>query len=255
MREARPREQPVDVKPRDAASVVLVRPSQPWTVLLFRRPMESAFAPGSFVFPGGSVEPEDWCECDPWRAAAIRETFEEVGILLARRPDGRLARADDCRMLRAAISAGTRWPDALRATPLTAALDLLVAIDRWVTPPIGRRRYDTSFYVALVPPDQEPVPNADEVREMVWMAPEDASSDSALPMLAVTRRILADIATLDSSVFGVGTAQETPPARMARVRQRPDGSFEYLGYEVVGNGQDRLVRAGKPGFDILTNDC
>src|SRR6202043_1558705 len=72
------------VKPRDAATVLLVRGTEPWEVLMLRRPGGADFAPGANVFPGGSVHAEDRLLGDPLAAAAIRELFEEVGILLAR---------------------------------------------------------------------------------------------------------------------------------------------------------------------------
>ena len=83
------------VTPRPASSVLLVRSERPWRVLMMRRPGGAEFAPGAYVFPGGSVHEEDRSFSNPDRSAAVRELVEEVGVLLARRADGRFARRED----------------------------------------------------------------------------------------------------------------------------------------------------------------
>src|SRR5690242_21810035 len=83
------------VVPRPSATVLLIRGSRPFELLLVRRPGGADFAPGAYVFPGGTVHADDRGAGDEIKAAAIRELFEEAGILLARR--GRaLATARDC---------------------------------------------------------------------------------------------------------------------------------------------------------------
>ena len=72
------------VTPRHSATVLLVRGRAPWELLLMRRPGGADFAPGAYVFPGGTVREDDQASGDEIRAAAVRELFEEVGILLAR---------------------------------------------------------------------------------------------------------------------------------------------------------------------------
>lgn len=239
-------------EPRDAASLVLARPGDPWSVLMFRRPAESAFAPGSFVFPGGAVEPHDRLQADPWREAAIRETFEEVGIFVGRRPDGILAGRSECDALRRRLAAGAGWPEALRQAGLVPAPDRLLAIDRWVTPPVGPRRFDTSFYLTLLPPGQDAVPDGREVVEIAWVLPGDAN----LSLLAVTQRILDGLAAVDLAGLDLSAPEKPPPpARMARVRDTKDGTFEYLGFEIVGDGSDRAGRPIAAPIDRRTNDC
>src|SRR5919201_2652668 len=111
------------VEPRSAATVVLARGLAPWEALLMRRPGGAEFAPGAYVFPGGSVHREDRSFPDHIRAAAVRELFEEVGVLLARRR-GRFARDRDCGGLRELLTSGLGWKQAL------AELDLELAFDR-----------------------------------------------------------------------------------------------------------------------------
>src|ERR1700720_3441218 len=91
------------VTPRPSATVLLVREGDPWELLLMRRPGGADFAPGAYVFPGGSVHGEDAQWPDEIRAAAVRELFEEVGILLARK-SGRLVRDADCRAVRSLVA-------------------------------------------------------------------------------------------------------------------------------------------------------
>lgn len=229
---------------RDAASLVLIRGTQPWSVLLFRRPDASVFAPSSFVFPGGSVEPGDRASPDPWRSAAIREAFEEVGILLARGRDGRIAGRAECEAVRSGLVGGASWTRALEQARVSAAYDALVAIDRWVTPPVLDRRFDTSFYMTLLPPHQDVLADPREVGEVVWIAPSQAMSDTGPPMLQVTRRVLDRIASEEpgTRVLERMAQLPPPPSRMGVVRERADGSFEYAGFEVLGDGLDRRPR-------------
>src|SRR5437879_10985174 len=87
------------VTPRPSATVLLVRGAQEWELLLMQRPGGADFAPGAYVFPGGTVHADDHAWPDEIRAAAMRELFEEVGILLAR-SGRRFARDRDCEAMR-----------------------------------------------------------------------------------------------------------------------------------------------------------
>ncbi|HEV3101745.1 MAG TPA: NUDIX hydrolase, partial [Candidatus Dormibacteraeota bacterium] len=136
--------------PRPSATVLLVRGKKPWELLLMRRPRGADFAPGAYVFPGGVVHDEDSQWGDEIAVAAVRELFEEVGILLARN-GRRFAREADCRRVRALVGAGQSFGSALRSTGLEPALDRLVLLARWVTPAQMRRRYDARFYLARLP--------------------------------------------------------------------------------------------------------
>src|SRR5207245_3689944 len=155
-------------------------PAGAFEVLLSRRDSGSKFAAGDFGFPGGKIEASEgpegrggWCRsvdaaqaarrlglASPASAAlghwvgVIRETFEEVGILLAYAPDGRPVRVDGGRYAdyRRACQADHRafW-EMLRAERLTLATDALVYFAHWITPPIQPLRFDTRFFPAAIP--------------------------------------------------------------------------------------------------------
>src|SRR5579859_2360102 len=111
------------VTPRPSATVLLLRGTDPWELLLMRRPGGADFAPGAYVYPGGSLHPEDAAFPDPFKAAAVRELFEEMGILLARRRDGRSATSGGCASLRSALARGASFPAALGRLGLEPAFE------------------------------------------------------------------------------------------------------------------------------------
>ena len=177
------------VTPRDAATVMLLRarPGPPdggragdsgMQVYMLRRRPSMAFAPGAYVFPGGSV---DACDADPgvgWAGpgpadfaalldvppdrarglvcAAVRETFEESGVLLAGPSADELVR--DSAVLAAdrhALLAGTAsLAEVLARRDLILRTDLLTPWARWITPEVSPRRFDTWFFAAPLPPGQ-----------------------------------------------------------------------------------------------------
>lgn len=219
------------VTPRPAATVLLVDASvSPWRLLMMRRPGGADFAPGAYVFPGGSVHEEDARLGDVDRAAAVRELFEEMGVLLARRPDRRFARDRECRLLRERLAAGAGWTDALVSLGLAPALDRLVFLARWITPEAVARRFDTRFYVARRPPGQTVHPQPGEVAEWLWIAPADALAPGGPTLVHATRRILESVAGEPDAARLIARLRrrpETPPV-MPRVVRRPDGGFEIL---------------------------
>lgn len=214
--------------PREAASVILVRDvPDGLEVLLLQRHPESRFSPGAYAFPGGRVELSDAAadmeaRCrgltraeaarhlpgvePPERAigfwvAALREAFEEAGILLAYRLDqepvstASLAKARACR-------AECRQDSALFGR-LLADLGLTLATDRtaywahWITPEERPIRYDTRFFVAPAWPGQVPEPDGVEMVAARWMRPEEALAshrDRALVLPLPTQGILTSLA-------------------------------------------------------------
>jgi 8-oxo-dGTP pyrophosphatase MutT (NUDIX family) len=218
------------VVPRDSASVLLVDGStRPWQVLMMRRPRAADFAPGVYVFPGGSVHDEDRAleAGDGCRAAAVRELFEEVGILLARRR-GRPVRDRECDELRRLLGDGCPWPRALRELELTPAGDRLAFLCRWITPEAVIRRYDTRFYLARRPAGQTVRPHPGEVVDWCWIAPSEALA--TLPLVHATRRILESVVgegDLSRLIRRLRRRRETPPV-MPRIVRRPDGGIEIV---------------------------
>ena len=219
------------VTPRPAASVLLVDPgARPWQVLMMRRPGGADFAPGAYVFPGGSVHEEDAELGDESRAAGVRELFEEMGILLARRGDGRLVRDHECSILRERIFAGAGWVDALRQLGLRPASDRLVFLARWITPEAVARRFDTRFYVARRPAGQTVHPQPAEVASWTWTTPSAALAPDGLPLVHATRRILEAVAEEPDAtrlIARLRRRRETAPIT-PRVVRRADGTFEVL---------------------------
>jgi 8-oxo-dGTP pyrophosphatase MutT (NUDIX family) len=149
-----PTERKPAVRPRDAASLVLLRGAgATLEVLVGRRPLAARFMPGVYVFPGGAIDPPDW---RPWMVetatewlaprlaraarAALRETWEEVGVLV-----GRPAEATSLDLNTSAEGAIER---AYRRRGLAAAMDLLTYVGRAITPSHSSRRFNTRFFLA-----------------------------------------------------------------------------------------------------------
>jgi 8-oxo-dGTP pyrophosphatase MutT (NUDIX family) len=196
----------VEDTPRPAATVVVLRDSNAGPeVFMVRRHSGTAFR-GAHVFPGGRVDASDggsatenWCdgldhadrqlselsahEARAFHVAAVRELFEEAGVLLARAAPDRFVSLADVDAhgrfthYRADVHAGTRplrW--IAERESLRLALDTLVLFSHWVTPPlpIEGRRFDTRFFVTRVPIDQVPAHDDRETTDGVWLTPAEA---------------------------------------------------------------------------------
>jgi 8-oxo-dGTP pyrophosphatase MutT (NUDIX family) len=181
------------VTPRPSATVLLVRGRAPWELLLMRRPGGADFAPGAYVFPGGTVHADDMGWGDEIRMAAVREVFEEVGILLARH-GSRFARQADADRVRSIVGGGKTFGAALRELGREPALDRLVLFARWVTPVQLRRRYDARFFLAHLPAGQEVESQEGEVTDWLWIAAADALTDPKITLVYATRAILESVA-------------------------------------------------------------
>lgn len=174
--------------PRPAATVLLVKDGDPWELLMVHRPGGADFAPGAYVFPGGAVHDEDRQWPDEIAGAAIRETFEETGMLLAD------AGPAECDAVRALLSGGSTFHAALRSLGLKAAFSELVMFARWVTPAQLRRRFDTRFYVAAMPTGQDVHPQEGEVTDWLWISPRRALDTNEITLVYATRAILESVA-------------------------------------------------------------
>jgi glyoxylase-like metal-dependent hydrolase (beta-lactamase superfamily II)/8-oxo-dGTP pyrophosphatase MutT (NUDIX family) len=191
-----------------AATVVLLRPSRDGLeALLTHRPTTMAFAADMHVFPGGRVDPDDadaalakrsvqeadaaagalGGEVDPgdalaFHVAAIRELFEEAGVLLADTLSDRVR----VREARSALVRGeTTFHDVAEALDMRLRTDLLVPLSRWVTPVGFARRFDTRFFAALMPDGAEATFESGEVAGHTWLRPTDALAAMADGRLAM----------------------------------------------------------------------
>lgn len=181
------------VTPRQAATVLLYRYEPQLELLFVQRPGGADFAAGAWVFPGGSVHADDETHADPHRAAAVRELFEEAGVLFAKR-DGRFATDGEARSVRDRVAQGRGYTQALAALGLAPAYDELVYFARWITPEVVRKRFDTRFYLAPLPAGQTVHPQPGEVVDWRWVAPSAALEDAAFNLVFATRRVLESVA-------------------------------------------------------------
>lgn len=162
-------EQPV----RDAATVMLLRDGASGIeVLLLRRHPGAAFVAGAHVFPGGAIDGSDASLGDPARVAAVREAFEEAGVLLAAGPAPAAAARDTERAVLNARD-GT-FAEVVARLGVTADVDALRFVSRWVTPPGDTRRFDTRFFLAAAPTDQDPCHDDTEIVACAWWRPQHA---------------------------------------------------------------------------------
>ena len=181
------------VTPRPSATVLVIRGREPWELLLVHRPGGSDFAGGAYVFPGGTVHAGDMGWGDEIRMAAVREVFEEVGILLARRGDA-FARQAESDAVRSIVQGGKSFGEALRELRLEPALDGLVIFARWITPVQLRRRFDTRFFLTHLPPGQEVRPQEGEVADWLWTTPRGALTNPDITLVYATRSVLESVA-------------------------------------------------------------
>jgi 8-oxo-dGTP pyrophosphatase MutT (NUDIX family) len=215
-------------EPLPSSTVILLRDEPaadgPFSVLMLERHGSITF-PGVHAFPGGIVDPTDaacagaclpatqtWAavgegdtadDALPYWVAAIRELFEEMGILLAAR-DGRVLEgplADEVRALRVRVLAGEPFGALLAERALVPATDALHYFARWITPRANPKRFDTRFLVGRVPPGQDAVADGTESVGHEWLTPAAALRayhDSRIQLIPPTVRTLDDLARFDS---------------------------------------------------------
>ena len=180
---------PVPILP--AATILMLRDEPSFEVLMVKRHHQIDFASGALVFPGGKTHAGDYDEawetrCLGWgdtlpekrrlRIAAIREAYEEAGVLLARHPDGSPFRGDERAAAAREEIAKDRRPfiDLVRELDLQLDLEALTVFARWITPPLTPKRFDTWFYVAIAPPDQLAICDGWETVDAEWIEPAEA---------------------------------------------------------------------------------
>jgi len=225
---------PVPATPRPAATILLMRDGDDGVeALLMRRGRNAGFVPGAYVFPGGRVDRSDaeshlvehldgldrtaaarrmeLPEADPpalaYYLAALREAFEETGILVARLADGAAP----------PTAAADERVDALRDDLMEDRVTFADVLDRlgarldggaveylahWITPEVEPRRYDTRFFAAKVPTHARAVVDPREMTDAVWLTPSRALERfraGSLPMVFPTIRTLADLSHFQSA--------------------------------------------------------
>ncbi|MFE6777016.1 NUDIX hydrolase [Streptomyces sp. NPDC057702] len=242
--------------PRRAATVLLLRDASDGpAVHMLRRRTTMAFAGGAYAYPGGSVDARDGERDTGWAGpsravwaarlgtdahtaqaivcAAVRETFEEAGVLLAG-PDAETVVADttgdDWEADRAALVARElSFADFLARRSLVLRSDLLGGWARWITPEFEPRRYDTWFFVAALPAGQRTRNASTEADRTVWIKPQDAAAGydrGELLMMPPTIATLRDLAPYPTAAAALAAAADqdlTPILARATLR---DGEIE-----------------------------
>ncbi|MFG2181086.1 NUDIX hydrolase [Streptomyces abikoensis] len=237
------------VAPRRAATVLLLRAGEGClAVHMLRRRASMAFAGGAYAYPGGSVDPRDERDV-PWAGpareewarrlgtdaagaqaivcAAVRETFEEAGVLLAGpTPDTVVAdtTGDDWEADRAAlVTRELSFAALLERRGLVLRSDLLGAWAHWITPEFEPRRYDTWFFVAALPEGQRTRNASTEADRTVWTAPAEAAAGydrgelMMMPPTISTLRSLSPYGTVDEVLAASGDRDLTPVLARARL--------------------------------------
>ena len=264
---------PTPAVPRPSSTVILLGEPRddegPFSVLLLERHGSIAF-PGATAFPGGVVEAGDadapgarlpaaqrWAppgegdrppEALAYWVAALRELFEETGILLAAR-DGRLLEgplAPELAALRARVAAGERFAGVLASAGLVPATDALFSFARWITPVTNPRRWDTRFLVARLPAGQEPVADGTETVSCTWMSPRAALAAyeaGRIVLIPPTVRTLDDLARFPS-IDAVLADAAGRVVRAVTPELVQDGSLTAIRYPGNAAPPRRLVLQG-----------
>jgi 8-oxo-dGTP pyrophosphatase MutT (NUDIX family) len=258
---------------RDAATVMLVRDGDDGVeVFMLRRNLASDFVGGAYVFPGGAVDDHDrhqnldavcrgrsdaeasaQLDIDAgglaYWIAAIRECFEEAGVLLAYDTTGAVVRLDDpatksrfAEHRRAVDTGERRLVDVCGDEHLQLAVDCMYYFSHWITPEGAPRRYDTRFFVARAPDAQEPLHDDREVIANLWIRPTEAlrrhergQFDLILPTVR-SLQALERFATADD-VLAAASAIESVPTVLPRI--------------VEDRGGYRIVLPGDAGYDRI----
>ena len=252
-----------------ASTILLLRDGpQALEVFMVERHHQIDFAEGALVFPGGKIDPADadpelagHCETGPGRLAhdladddralrvgAIRETFEESGVLLAR-PAGEsaLVGADRLTVLakqhREAIHRGERTMlELVREESLVLALDRLVPFAHWITPEFMPKRFDTHFYLVDAPTDQLAVHDGSESVDSLWTTAASAlelEREGRRTIIFPTLENIRKLARSGSVAEAIERAYAAPIVTvLPRIEKEEDGSLtmvlpEAAGYDTV----------------------
>lgn len=230
---------------------------------MLRRPAAMAFAPGAYVFPGGSVDAADgdpliaWSGPEPAEfgerlgcpaaharalvCAAVRETFEETGVLLAGTPDGTPAvPGEGWDEDRAALAAGAvTFAELLSRRGLVLLAGLLTPWARWITPEAEPRRFDARFFAAALPPGQSAVGHQAEADRTAWLRPAaaiEAARTGSMLLLPPTATTLHEFAAAGGDVARILGIRRTITPVMPRL--------------VVEDGESWLLIPDEVGYPL-----
>ena len=259
---------------RPAATVMLIRDIEngEFEVFMLQRTLNAAFAGGMYVFPGGRVDELDGIEeleqlCDglddkhasgllqipsgglAYWVAAIRECFEEAGVLLARNSQTKqlvafdepaiIQRFDEARLK--IHDSSLSVIDLCRSENLSLVTESIHYVSHWITPVGEARRFDTRFFVARAPESQEPLHDSQETIASLWVRPQDALDKLArgdLAMFPPTSENLKFLANFKTTAEVLAAAKKVsnPVAILPRLRTNSDG-------KVIG-----VLMPGDPGY-------
>lgn len=244
--------EPLKVPVRPAATIMLIDDRPDLQVFMMQRHAKTVFAGGMWVFPGGAVDHQDdpayYAEVSLHRTdrevsdllglaggglayymAAVRETFEEAGVLLAvHREDGSALMIPDAararfNSYRHRLNRGDiEFRPILEMEGLLADVSQMHYIARWITPPGGPRRFDARFFIARIPQNQEPLHDNNELVGSAWLAPAEVlqrfgAGDMA--MISPTLRMVKNLALFSSADEVIRSAAKNPPDEIARVHR------------------------------------
>lgn len=252
------------IKP--AATILILRDDPSFEVLMVKRHHQIDFASGALVFPGGKSHAGDhesaWADHvlgfgdfdeiqRPLRIAAIREVFEEAGILLARHTDGS-AMGDDVAPIdvRKAVDAGEMaFLDVVRDLDATLDLHALTVFARWITPPLTPKRFDTWFYAAHAPADQLAACDGRETVDAEWIAPREVlrlADAGERKVIFPTRMNVQLLAEANSAADCIARAQaRTLVTVLPQIKDTPNGRVLALpidaGYGFVEEPLERVM--------------
>lgn len=274
--------------PSDAATVMLLRPCREEGVkdietLLVRRNRKSSFVPGYHVFPGGVIDPADYeagidrfipsvtreeagrilpdmsvfeKALGAW-VAGIRETFEEVGVLLARKKDGApvtIITEEECRRFgnyrQKLIKGEIRFSQILEAEKLVLAGDRLHYFSHWITPEPLPLRYDVRFFLTEAPEGQHAVCDGVELTSHVWLRPSEAlrdyeagKIDMVLPQIMTIAEI-SRFSTVDEAL--TSTENRVVKAHLTKLKNLEGKDVEIMPDGVLFKGRPPVYSRSEP---------
>lgn len=233
-------------------------------ILLLQRTWDAAFLPGYYVFPGGAVDQED-ARGRPHAAgpqdteishtmslgeggtdymlAAVRECFEEAGVLIAVDADRRTVNADHAVHgdRKAVFSGALPLAELCQRHTLTIPLDRLAYLSHWVTPPGAPRRFDTRFFVTTAPENQPVSPDGEETINHLWISPAKALEAHRAGQLLMTLPTIRTLRVLRDF--------DTAETLMRHAWANPPEPYPSQPWPALKRGKPVVLEPGAPAYD------